>query len=344
MSDIEPLSFGSEIDAIRNHNTQAMNAEYEEMPELELQRTFPRNIDREEDPEWFSEHIVEYHDGEDEFVPEKPDPWRINRGLPSSFLTDRNDMYYSLELGKEWMTFLKLPPTTLIIIRSLLNMLLSTIEVEGPLTPIGLTRIFADFVSNNLPDDIPRIGNPPVPDIDDECIELGDMIECYNKQFRLGLTSRKNFANYNKWLGRRSNYNNWSKFSSLLSDLSGDLGPYSHNLLNTVVDKIDGILAHQHLNSEENVVRINNYTSCAKKWALAMFTQQPLIKIQKGKPVCVKRGSPAPVEIILRAIMPKIIARENAEQLEFNANINGPGPMQAEEFTISEHELDSGIL
>ena len=43
-------------------------------------------------------------------------------------------------------------------------------------------------------------------------------------------------------------------------------------------------------------------------------------------------------------IMPKIIARENAEQLEFNANINGPGPMQAEEFTISEHELDSGIL
>ena len=339
-------SFGSIINTIRTNNNEALNSEFEEMPELERQRTFPRNIDRDDanGPDWFTERFRQYHDGETEFFPETPDPWKVNEGHHSSFLLDRGDMVDSVELGKEWMNFLKLPPTTLIIIRTLLNMISDTIEVEGPRTPIGITRIFAEFIINNFPEDIPRTGNPPVPDIDDECVEMVSMIEVYNVQFRSGLKSRKNFANYNKWAGRRNNFNNWAKFSTLLSDLANELGPFSHSLLNSVVDKIDGILAHQHLNSDDKAVIINGYSTSAKKWAVAMFTNQPVVKIIKGKPVCTKSGSPAPVEIILRVIMPKIIARENAEQLEADIDNVGPGPMQAEEFTISEHELDSGIL
>jgi hypothetical protein len=345
MSDMESQSFETSINEIRANNNAALNADYEAMPELEKGRTYPRNINRDtnEGPDWFSEKYLEYHDGETEFVPEIPDPWKINGGISSSFLVDLDDIDASIDLGEQWMVFLNIPPTTMIMIRSLLNMIVDTIEVEGYKSPIGITRIFSDYMAKNFPDDIPRTGNPPVPDIEDECVMMGDMIEIYFKQFQSGLKSRKNFANYNRWVSRRSTYNNWSKFSTLMVDLANDLGPYSHSLLNTVVDKIDGILAHQHLNSENNVVNINEYSTSARKWAVTMFSRPPVYKILRGKPVCLKRGEPAPVDIILTAIMPKIIAREAAEQLEADAEFVVPVPMQQEEMTLSEHELDSGI-
>ena len=344
MSDMEEQSFETSINEIRVNNNAALNAEYEAMPELENLRTYPRNINRDinEGPDWFSERFVEYHDGEDDFLPEIPDPWKMKNGVLSAYLGDLDDMDASIDLGQEWIVFLNIPPSTIIMIRSLLNMIMATIEIEGYNCPIGLTRIFSEYMAKNFPDDIPRTGNPPVPDIEDECIDMQAMIENYSKQFQSGLKSRKNFANYNRWVARRSNYNNWSKFSSLMGELAQDLGPYSHCLINAVVDKIDGILAHQHLNSEENVVCINEYTTSARKWAVAMFSRPPVYKILRGKPVCLKRGEPAPVDIVLTAIMPKIVFRENAEQVAANADFVVPAPMD-DEMTLSEHELDSGI-
>ena len=346
MSDMESQSFETSINEIRANNNAALNSDYEAMPVLERQRSFPRNINRDidEGPNWFSERFIEYHDGESDFLPEIPDPWKINGGVLSSFLVDLDDVDASIDLGRQWMVFLRIPPTTMIMIRSLLNMILSTVEIEGYNCPIGITRIFSEYMAKNFPDDIPRTGNPPtVPDIEDECVQMGNMIEVYFRQFCYGLKSRKNFANYNRWVSRRSNYNNWSKFSTLMGDLAAELGPFSHSLLNAVVDKIDGILAHQHLNSEDNVISINEYTTSARKWAVAMFSRPPVYKILRGKPICVKRGEPAPVEIVLRAIMPKILAREDTEQLAADAEFVVPVPMQAEEMTLSEHELDSGI-
>ena len=343
-SSMDSQSFGSIIDNIRINNREAMNEEYEEMPELALNRTFPRNINRDEDPAWFSQRYKEYHDGETPFIPQIPDPWKVSEGLPSQFLADRNDFYESLDLAIQWTQFLKIPATTLIMIRSLLNMILDTIEVEGFLAPIGITRLFSDYIVKNFPEDIPRIGNPPMPDIEDECVEMSDLFEIYSKQFGSGLKSRQNFINYNKWAGRRTNYNNWSKFASLMKDLASDLGPFSHNLLNEVNENIDSMLAHQHLNTDEKVITINDHTTSARKWALSMFNIPAVIKIQKGKPVVIKRGIPAPVDYVLNAVLPKIIAREQAEQLVADAD-NVPNPLvQDEEFTISEHELDSGIL
>ena len=340
---MESQSFGSMIENIRTNNREAMNEDYEEMPVLEFHRAFPRVIDRTDAPEWYSERFMEYHDGETIFVPKIPDPWKVSEGQPSEFLADRQDFYESLELAGEWTQFLKIPATTLIMIRSLLNMICDTIEVEGFMTPIGLTRAFSDYMVKNFPDDIPRIGNPPVPDIEDECVEMGNLFEIYNKQFESGLNSRRNFVNYNKWAGRRSNFDNWAKFASLMTDLGSDLGPFSHNLLNTVNDKIDSMLAHQHLNTEPNAIEINDHTTSARKWALEMFKVPAVIKIQKGRPVQIKRAKPAPVDSVLAAVMPKIVARENAEQFLADVeNVNIPVVVN-DEMTLSEHELDSGI-
>ena len=342
-SSMESHSFGSIIENIRVNNREAMNEDYEEMPDLELHRTFPRNINRDEEPEWFSQRYKQYYEGEAPFIPQIPDPWKVSEGLPSQFLGDRNDFYESLDLAKQWMEFLKIPPTTLIMIRSLLNMILDTIEVEGYLAPIGITRLFSDFMVKNFPEDIPRIGNPPIPDIEDECIEMGDLFEIYSKQFESGLKSRQNFINYNKWVGRRTNYNNWSKFASLMNDLASDLGPFSHNLLNEVNENIDSMLAHQHLNTEEKVITINGHTTSARKWALSMFNIPAVIKIQKGLPIVTKRCTPAPVDYVLRAVLPKIIEREQAEQLVADAdNVHNPQVVN-DEMTLSEHEMDSGI-
>ena len=176
----ESQSFGTIIENIRVNNREAMNEEYEEMPELELQRTFPRNINRDEDPKWYSQRYKQYYEGDLPFIPQIPDPWKVSEGLPSSFLNDRNDFYESLDLAKQWTEFLNIPATTLIMIRSLLNMILDTIEIEGYLAPIGITRLFSDYIVKNFPDDIPRTGNPPMPDIEDECVEMGDLFEIYS--------------------------------------------------------------------------------------------------------------------------------------------------------------------
>ena len=84
-SSMESQSFGSMIENIRVNNREAMNEDYEEMPVLEFHRAFPRNIDRTDAPEWYSERFVEYHDGETIFVPQIPDPWKVSEGQPSEF-------------------------------------------------------------------------------------------------------------------------------------------------------------------------------------------------------------------------------------------------------------------
>ena len=346
-SDMESQSFDTMTSNIQARNREAMDSQYETMPTLINHRSFPRNINRDTDegPDWFPERYVEYHDGESQFVPKKPDPWYISEGLPDDFLADREDFYVSWELGKQWMNFLQLPPTTLIMIRSLLNMIIDSVENTGYRTPIGVTRVFSDYIIKNFPDDIPRTEtNPPLPDIEDELTDISDLIEVYNDQLKNGLKTRKNFVNFNKWQGRRNNYNNWTKFCSIMKDLASDLGPFSHNLINTVNESIDRILANQHLNTEAKVITINEFTTSARKWALFMFITPPVINIKKGRPVVIKNYVPANIEIALRAIIPKIMERENEEQLVADAdNVSDDmdeGP--AQNLTLSIHEEDSG--
>jgi hypothetical protein len=341
-NDMESQSFDNMVQEIRTNNREALESEFEAMPELINKRPFPRELVRtsEDGPDWFSPRFTDYweFDGENEFVCKKPDPWKISEGEPDHFLADREDLMESLELGKMWMNFLKLPPTTLLMIRSLLNMIIDSIECLGPQTPIGVTRSFSDFIVKNFPDDIPRTNtDPPIPDIDDELVNMMNLIEIYNLQFKNGLKTRKNFINYNRWAGRRDNFDNWCKFASNMKDLAAELGPFSHNLINTVNDKIDGILAHQLLNTDTNVLNINEYNTCAKDWVRNMFRIPAVIKILKGKPTVVKRYVPAPRELVLRHIMPEIMEREVQEHREFNQD-----NMEAASMTLSLHEVDSG--
>ena len=129
-----------------------------------------------------------------------------------------------------------------------------------------------------------------------------------------------------------------------MKDLASDLGPFSHNLINTVNESIDRILANQHLNTEAKVITINEFTTSARKWALFMFITPPVINIKKGRPVVIKNYVPANIEIALRAIIPKIMERENEEQLVADAdNVSDDmdeGP--AQNLTLSIHEEDSG--
>ena len=129
-------------------------------------------------------------------------------------------------------------------------------------------------------------------------------------------------------------------------DLAAELGPFSHNLINTVNESIDRILAHQHLNTEGKVIKINEFTTSGRKWAASIFKTPAVIKIVKGTPVVIKAYIPAPVELVLRAIVPKIMEREDMEQEIADADNSYYSQEEDHEMTmtLSEHELDSGNI
>jgi hypothetical protein len=192
-------------------------------------------------------------------------------------------------------------------------MIIDTLEITGFKTPIGLTFVLSDFIVKNFPSDYPRNIENNLPDFEEITDDLTNLIEIYNSQFKNGLKSRKNFMAYNQWLSRRTNYQNWSKFAAILDDLASDLGPYSHSLINTVVDKIDSILAHELLNSQPYFIEINEFDTSALNWAQFMFRIPRIMKIVNGKPRVIKGGTQSPVQLVLKGIMPLILKRESNE-------------------------------
>ena len=319
--DLDRNSEGNLISEVIANNYALLNENFAEMPKLVNSRKFPRDwaLPTDQDNLQYSTNIVEYYEGDEPLQPRFPDPWKFESGKASPFLADRNDLNDSLALGFQWLKILRIPVTTLITIRSILNMIIDSIEITGPKTPIGLTKILADFIVKNFPSAVPTPSGSPLPDFNEITFDLGSLIETYNSQFKSGLKTRKNFMAFNQFYTRRTNYENWSKFSSLMSDLASDLGPFSHCLINTVVDKIDNMLSHELLNSPPYYRDINEYDTNARTWAQYLFRVPRIMNIISGKQIIIKKGISLPVHKILQKIMPLIIERESLEST-YNEN------------------------
>ena len=319
--DIDRNSEGDLISEVIANNYALLNEDYADMPKLANNREFPRDwaLPTNQDDLQFTTNVVDYYQGDEPCQPNYPDPWKFETGKPSSFLSDKNDLNDSLALGFQWLKILQIPVTTLITIRSILNMIIDSIEVTGYKTPIGLTKIFADFIVKNFPIKVPTPQGSTLPDLNEITVDLGNLIECYNIQLKSGLKTRKNFMAYNQYYTRRTNYENWSKFNSLMDTLASDIGPFSHCLINTVVEKIDNMLSHELLNSPSYYKDLNEYDTNAKSWAQYLFRVPRIMKIISGKQMILKKGITLPVHKILQKIMPLIIERESLEST-YNEN------------------------
>ena len=333
--DIDRNSEGELISEVVANNYELLNGDYAEMPDLLNNRTFPRDwaLPTDKDNEQFSTNIVDYYQGDEPIQPLYPDPWKFETGKASPFLADKNDLNESLALGFQWLKILKIPVTTLFTIRAILNMIIDSIEITGYKTPIGLTKIFADFIVQNFPIFVPTPSGSTQPDFNEITHDLGNLIEIYNAQFKSGLKTRKNFMAFNKFYTRRTNYENWSKFSSLMNNLASDIGPFSHCLINTVVEKIDNMLAHELLNSPSYYRDINEFDTNAKTWAQYLFRVPRIMRIVSGKQLIIKKGISLPIHKILQKLMPLIIERESLE-----------GTYEENESTRSETMTDCSLM
>ena len=333
--DIDRNSQGDLISEVIENNYALLNDDYAEMPALINNRKFPRDWAKptNQDNPQYSTNIVDYYQGDEEQQPKYPDPWKFNTGKPSQFLADRNDYNESLALGYQWLKILKVPVTTLITIRSILNMIIDSIEITGYKTPIGLTKIFSDFIIKNFPVKVPTPPGSTLPDFNEITTDLSSLVEVYNIQFKSGLNTRKNFMAFNKLYTRRTNYENWSKFSSLLDTLASDLGPFSHCLINTVVDKIDNMLSHELLNSPSYYRDINEYDTNARTWVQYLFRVPRIMNIISNKPVIVKKGISLPILKVLQKIMPLIIERESLEGT-YDENDSDQSELMSEEIEL----------
>ena len=313
--DIDRNSEGELITEVISNNYELLNANFAEMPGLANGRKFPRDWAKptNQDDLQFSTNIVDYYQGDEPLQSQYPDPWKFESGKPSPFLADKNDLNDSLSLGFQWLKILKIPVTTLITIRSILNMIIDSIEITGYKTPIGLTKILADFIVKNFPIAVPTPSGSTLPDFNEITYDLGNLIEVYNSQFKTGLKTRKNFMAFNQYYTRRTNYENWTKFSSLMDTLAADIGPFSHCLINTVVEKIDNMLAHELLNSPSYYRDINEYDTNARTWVQYLFRVPRIMKIISGKQTIIKKGISLPIHKILQKIMPLIVERESLE-------------------------------
>ena len=180
--DLDRNSSGELISEVIQNNYELLNEDYAELPKLVNSRKFPRNwaLPTDQDNPQYSTNVVEYYQGDEPSLPRYPDPWKFETGTASPFLADRNDLNDSLALGFQWLKMLKIPVTTLITIRAILNMIIDSIEVTGPKTPIGLTKILADFIVKNFPASVPKPSGSTLPDFNEITYDLGNLIEIYN--------------------------------------------------------------------------------------------------------------------------------------------------------------------
>jgi hypothetical protein len=302
-------------------------------PELLLIREFPLNPYKDDINFESSNHTdpnYEYAD-EDCELGLKPNPWCENNGLNSPLVKTGDDFDEYLALGRIWLDFLRVPYSTLLLIKALISSLTYNIEVHGYHTPVDLIGTLCDVVTANWPSDYPR--NFPDTTIKfPNDVNLTKVLKVYGKILKDGMTCRKKFVNLKKFLKRRDTFTNWTKLSSILDSLALELGPHTHNIINELICKIDNLVSYHSYNSRENAFWINEYKTDIRLWANHMFIIPYHLKMRGGKLVVFNVEEITVNEAELEATEAALHIVENQ-----NANFANQ-PM-----TMSDHELDSGI-
>ena len=148
----------------------------------------------------------------------KPDPWCENNGLYSPSIKSADDFDVSLSLARKWLDYLRVPFSTLLLIRSVITNMSYTLETFGHDTPVDLISTLCDVITSNWPADYPRKQDGTIEFLND--INMTDIFTVYGSVLKNGFKCRQNFVNLNKFLKRRDNFTNWTKLSSILKYLS----------------------------------------------------------------------------------------------------------------------------
>ena len=302
-------------------------------PGLVLIREFPINPYKDDINFESSNHTdlnIEYAD-EDCELGLKPNPWCENNGLNSPLIKTGDDFDEYLELGRQWLNYLRVPYSTLLLIKALITSITYNIEVHGYHTPIDLIGSLCDVVTQNWPSDYPR--NFPDTTIKFPTdFNMTKLFKVYGKILKDGLQCRKKFVNLKKFIKRRDNFTNWTKLSSILDSLALELGPHSHNVINELICKIDNLVCYHCYNSRENAIWINEYKTDIRIWANHMFRIPCHLKMRGGKLIIFNMEESTVNEDKLDATEAALLVVEN-----HNANF------AQQPLTLSEHEIDSGI-
>jgi hypothetical protein len=302
-------------------------------PELVLSREFPLNPYKDDINIESSNHTDPNYEYADEGcdLGLKPDPWCENNGLSSPLVKTGDDFDDYLALGRLWLDFLRVPYSTLLLLKALITSITYNIEVHGYHTPVDLIGSLCDAVTQNWPADYPRNFPDTTIKFPDD-IDMTKVLKVYGKILKDGLQCRKQFVNLKKFLKRRDNFTNWTKLSSILDCLARELGPHTHNIINELICKIDNLVSYHSYNSRENAIWINEYKTDIRIWANHMFKIPYHLKMRGGKLVVFNVEEITVNEDELAATEAYLHVIENN-----NANFANQ-PM-----TMSDHELDSGI-
>ena len=148
--DMPRLNFVEEYRAnVRSQNLELVNQERQETRPFNRIRDFPRGFKNV--PERSEENNPLYNPEPPLYTADygqpkiTPNPWALDSEYMGLTITNTTEFERYHNIGGKWLTYLNVPNSTLICLRTLINGLKEAIEINGMNVPIVLVRNFCEI-------------------------------------------------------------------------------------------------------------------------------------------------------------------------------------------------------